>query len=71
MDAHGPGPSPPAKARPAPPWTATSAPRIEHHDAPRRLANRLAGILPGYRKTRDLYDEAIAWYHREDKKPAS
>jgi len=19
----------------------------------------------------DLYDEAIAWYHREDKKPAS
>jgi hypothetical protein len=38
---------------------------IEHNDALRRLANRLVGILHGCLKTRTLYDEAIAWSHRE------
>jgi transposase len=37
---------------------------IEHNDALRRLANRLAGILHGCLKTRTLYDEATAWGHR-------
>jgi hypothetical protein len=39
---------------------------IEHNDALRRLANRLVGILHGCLKTRTLYDEAVAWYHREN-----
>jgi transposase len=39
---------------------------IEHHDALRRLANRLVGILHGCLKTRTLYDEATAWSHREN-----
>ena len=39
---------------------------IEHNDALRRLANRLAGILHGCLKTRTLYDEATAWGHREN-----
>jgi transposase len=39
---------------------------IEHNDALRRLANRLVGILHGCLKTRTLYDEAIAWGHREN-----
>ena len=39
---------------------------IEHNDALRRLANRLAGILHGCLKTRTLYDEATAWSHREN-----
>ncbi|HYS33239.1 MAG TPA: IS110 family transposase [Streptosporangiaceae bacterium] len=39
---------------------------IEHNDALRRLANRLVGILHGCLKTRTLYDEAIAWSHREN-----
>jgi hypothetical protein len=33
---------------------------IEHNDAMRRLANRLAGVLHGCLKTRTLYDEATA-----------
>jgi transposase len=44
---------------------------IEHNDALRRLANRLVGILHGCLKTRTLYDEATAWSHREEKKPAA
>ena len=39
---------------------------LEHRDALRRLANRLVGILRGCLKTRTLYDEAIAWGHREN-----
>ena len=39
---------------------------IEHNDAPRRLANRLVGILHGCLKTRTLYDEATAWSHRQN-----
>ena len=39
---------------------------IEHNDALRRLANRLAGILHGCLKTRTLYDEATAWGHRQN-----
>ena len=39
---------------------------LEHNDALRRLANRLVGILHGCLKTRTLYDEAIAWGHREN-----
>ncbi len=42
-----------------------------HNDALRRLANRLVGILHGCLKTRTLYDEATAWSHREEKKPAA
>jgi hypothetical protein len=38
---------------------------IEHNDALRRLASRLAGILHGCLKTRTLYDEATAWGHRK------
>jgi transposase len=38
---------------------------IEHNDALRRLANRLAGIPHGCLKTRTLYDEATAWGHRQ------
>jgi hypothetical protein len=36
----------------------------EHHDALRRLANRLVGILHGCLKTRTLYNEDTAWAHR-------
>ena len=39
---------------------------IEHNDALRRLANRLAGILHGCLKTRTLYDEETAWSHRQN-----
>jgi transposase len=39
---------------------------LGHNDALRRLANRLVGILHGCLKTRTLYDEAIAWGHREN-----
>ena len=39
---------------------------LDHNDALRRLANRLVGILHGCLKTRTLYDEAIAWGHREN-----
>jgi transposase IS116/IS110/IS902 family protein len=35
-----------------------------HHDALRRLANRLVGILHGCLKTRTRYDENTAWGHR-------
>jgi transposase len=38
---------------------------LDHRDALRRLASRLAGILHGCLKTRTLYDEATAWSHRE------
>ena len=38
---------------------------IGHHDALRRLANRLVGILHGCLKTRTLYDEDTAWGHRQ------
>jgi hypothetical protein len=38
---------------------------LDHHDALRRLANRLVGILHGCLKTRTGYDEATAWPHRE------
>jgi Transposase/Transposase IS116/IS110/IS902 family len=38
---------------------------IEHNDALRRVANRLAGILHGCLKTRTLYDEDTAWGHRK------
>jgi hypothetical protein len=41
---------------------------LEHNDALRRLANRLAGILHGCLKTRTLYDEATAW---DTRKPPS
>jgi transposase len=37
---------------------------IDHVDALRRLANRLAGILHGCLKTGQPYDEATAWSHR-------
>jgi transposase len=36
-----------------------------HNDALRRLASRLVGILHGCLKTRTLYDENIAWGHRQ------
>jgi hypothetical protein len=36
---------------------------ISHHDALRRLANKLVGILHGCLKTRTLYDEDTAWNH--------
>jgi len=39
---------------------------IEHNDAPRRLANRLVGILHGCLKTHTCYDETTAWGHREN-----
>jgi hypothetical protein len=41
------------------------AKRLQHRDALRRLANKLAGILHGCLKTRTFYDEATAWSHRE------
>ena len=44
---------------------------IERNDALRRIANRLVGILHGCMKTRTLYDEATAWSHREQIKPAA
>ena len=39
---------------------------IEHNDALRRLASRLVGILHGCLKTGTLYNEAMAWGHREN-----
>jgi len=42
-----------------------------HHDALRRLANRLVGILHGCLKTRTRYDEATAWSHRTQITPAA
>ena len=44
---------------------------LEHNDALRRLANRLAGILHGCLKSRTLYDEDAAWGHREELKHAA
>jgi hypothetical protein len=37
---------------------------IDHDDALRRLASRLAGILHGCVKDGREYDEAVAWSHR-------
>jgi len=45
-------------------YDALRARGLEHNDALRRLANRLAGILHGCLKTRTLYDETTAWSHR-------
>jgi hypothetical protein len=42
---------------------------IDHTDALRRVANRMAGILHGCLKTGTAYDEDIAWGHRA--KPAA
>jgi hypothetical protein len=42
-----------------------------HHDALRRLANRLVGILHGCLKTRSLYDEDTAWAHRHPTRQAA
>ena len=42
-----------------------------HHDALRRLANRLVGILHGCLKTRTLYDEDTAWGHRQQAQQAA
>jgi len=42
-----------------------------HHDALRRLANRLVGILHGCLKTRTLYDEDTAWAHRQQTQQAA
>jgi transposase len=39
---------------------------LEHNDALRKLASRLAGILHGCLKTRTLYDEATGRGHREN-----
>jgi Transposase/Transposase IS116/IS110/IS902 family len=47
-------------------YDAQRAKGLEHNDALRRLASRLAGILHGCLKTRALYDEATAWGHREN-----
>jgi transposase len=44
---------------------------IEHNDALRRLANRLVGILHGCLKTSTPYNEATAWSHRKEIKPAA
>ena len=44
---------------------------IEHNDALRRLSSRLVGILHGCLKTRTPYDEATAWSHREQIRPAA
>ena len=37
---------------------------IDHDDALRRVASRLAGVLHGCLKDGRLYDEATAWSHR-------
>jgi transposase len=42
-------------------YDAMRARRIGHHDALRRVANRLVGILHGFLRTRTTYDEATAW----------
>ena len=46
-------------------YDAERASGTEHNAAPRKLANRLVGILHGCLKTRTLYDEATAWPQRE------
>jgi hypothetical protein len=45
-------------------YDALRARGLEHNDALRRLANRLAGILHRCLKTRTLYDDTTAWSHR-------
>jgi transposase len=47
-------------------YDAQRAKGLEHNDALRRLASRLAGILHGCLKTRTCYDEATAWGHRQN-----
>jgi hypothetical protein len=42
-------------------YTTRRAKRLGHHEALRRLASRLVGILHGCLKTRTSYDEATAW----------
>ncbi len=42
-------------------YDAMRARHIGHHDALRRVANRLVGILHGCLRTRTTYDEATAW----------
>jgi hypothetical protein len=41
-----------------------------HHQALRALGNRLVGILHGCLEHRALYDEHIAWAHRQQQHPA-
>jgi hypothetical protein len=41
-----------------------------HHQALRALGNRLVGILHGCLTHNSLYDENIAWGHRNDNKLA-
>jgi hypothetical protein len=54
------------------PSTTTSVPAESNTTTPcGGLANRLVGILHGCLKTRTLCDEATAWSHREEKKPAA
>ena len=38
---------------------------LDHDAAIRALANRLVGILDGCLRQRSLYDETIAWGHRQ------
>src|SRR6185312_15738130 len=42
---------------------------LPHNDAPRRLANRLVGILHGCLKTGTRYNEATARGHRQTQPP--
>jgi len=55
------GASPGARAY----YDALRARGINHHAALRQLANRLVGILHGCLKTGAVYDENIAWQHRQ------
>jgi len=55
------GASPGARAY----YDALRARNINHHAALRQLANRLVGILHGCLKTGAVYDENIAWQHRQ------
>jgi transposase len=55
------GASPGARAY----YDALRARDINHHAALRQLANRLVGILHGCLKTGAVYDENIAWQHRQ------
>jgi len=43
----------------------------EHNPALRQLANRFVGILHGCLKTRTPYNEATAWAHHTEQKPAT
>ena len=39
---------------------------ISHNAALRQVGNRLVGILHGCLKTSNIYDQAIAWSHRQN-----